>query len=41
MKIENQTATLFAGVGVTEDSIPEKEWQESEIKTQTLLNVIL
>lgn len=36
MKIENQSATLFAGAGITEDSIPEKEWIETELKFQTL-----
>ena len=40
MKIKQRQATLFAGVGVTADSNPEKEWKETEIKTQTLLNVI-
>jgi isochorismate synthase len=25
-------AILFAGAGVTEDSIPEKEWEETEMK---------
>ena len=40
LKIENQTATLYAGGGVTEESVPEKEWQETELKCQTLLSVI-
>jgi isochorismate synthase len=40
MKIENQTATLYAGAGITEDSIAEKEWQETELKCQTLLRVL-
>jgi isochorismate synthase len=35
----NQTL-LFAGAGVTIDSFPEKEWQETEAKMQTLLQVI-
>ncbi|MCV9386452.1 chorismate-binding protein [Reichenbachiella ulvae] len=30
---------IFAGAGVTEDSIPELEWNETEIKFRTLLNV--
>lgn len=30
---------IFAGAGVTEDSIPELEWSETEIKFRTLLNV--
>lgn len=40
MKIEDEKITLFAGAGVTEDSIPEKEWIETEMKMKTLLNVI-
>ncbi len=40
MKIEGQTATLYAGAGLTEDSDPQKEWQETEMKCQTLLAVL-
>ncbi len=40
MKIEATNIILFAGAGVTEDSIPEKEWLETEMKMKTLLNVI-
>ena len=40
MKIQNQVATLYAGGGITEDSIPEKEWQETELKCQTMLAVL-
>lgn len=32
---------LFAGAGVTIDSYPEKEWQETEAKMQTLLQIII
>ncbi|SMD39134.1 isochorismate synthase [Reichenbachiella faecimaris] len=39
-KIYKNDMILFAGAGVTEDSDPEKEWVETEIKFQTLLNVI-
>lgn len=31
---------LYAGGGITEDSIPEKEWLETELKYQTLLEVL-
>ncbi|MFN8356955.1 MAG: chorismate-binding protein [Spirosomataceae bacterium] len=41
MKVGGDNATLFAGAGITEDSIPEKEWNETEMKCQTLLSVIL
>lgn len=40
MKIESDEVHFFAGAGVTEDSRPEKEWLETEMKMQTLLNVI-
>ncbi len=41
MKIQGNQATLYAGGGITEDSVPIKEWQETEMKSQTLLGVIL
>ncbi len=41
MKIEGKLATLFAGAGLTEDSVPEREWLETEMKCQTLLKVIM
>ncbi|MFY0652050.1 MAG: chorismate-binding protein [Cyclobacteriaceae bacterium] len=40
MRIYKNKGILFAGAGVTEDSIPENEWLETEMKFQTLLNVI-
>lgn len=40
MKIEENIATLYAGCGITADSNPEKEWNETEMKTQTLGRVI-
>ena len=40
MKLEGRVATLYAGAGITEDSEPEREWQETELKCQTLLSVI-
>ena len=40
MKIQQQYARLFAGAGITEDSIPEKEWKETEMKCETLLSVV-
>jgi len=33
-------AILYAGAGVTIDSVPEQEWEETEMKMNTLLNVI-
>jgi isochorismate synthase len=40
MKIQNEVATLYAGCGITADSTPEKEWYETEMKTQTLERVL-
>ena len=40
MQLLSQKAMLYAGAGVTIDSDPEKEWQETEMKLQTLLNVL-
>ncbi len=40
MKIYNNTAALFVGGGITANSIPEKEWEETELKSKTLLNVL-
>lgn len=40
MKLLDQQALLYAGAGVTADSIPEKELEETEVKFNTLLNVI-
>ena len=41
VKIEGNHATFFAGCGITGDSNPSKEWFETEMKCQTLMNVIL
>ena len=41
MKIEGNDATFYAGCGITEDSNPVKEWYETEMKIETLMNVIL
>lgn len=40
MKIENEKALLFAGGGITADSNPESEWEETLHKIQTMLNVL-
>lgn len=38
--LQDKKANLYAGAGVTIESIAEKEWEETEIKMNTLLNVI-
>lgn len=40
MQLADTQAILYAGAGVTADSIPESEWEETEIKLNTLLKVI-
>jgi isochorismate synthase len=40
MKITPAHMILFSGGGITKDSVPEKEWEETELKTRTLLSVI-
>lgn len=40
MQLSDRQATLYAGAGITEDSSPEKEWYETEMKCQTLLRVV-
>jgi isochorismate synthase len=40
MKILGSRMTLFAGGGITQDSVPENEWEETKLKTKTLLSVI-
>jgi isochorismate synthase len=40
MQLSENKALLYAGAGVTIDSIPEEEFEETEIKFNTLLNVI-
>lgn len=39
-RVYRKALMLFAGAGVTEDSDAESEWKETEIKFQTLLNII-
>lgn len=40
VRLKDQIATFYAGAGITEDSIPEREWEETEMKCETLLKVI-
>ncbi|MEY4383590.1 MAG: Isochorismate synthase [Bacteroidota bacterium] len=41
VKIKNQQATFYAGCGITEDSIPEKEWEETSMKCRTLKGILM
>ena len=40
MQLLEKQALLYAGAGVTADSEPEREWEETEMKMNTLLRVI-
>ncbi len=40
MKITDKQLSLFVGGGITVDSVPRKEWEETQYKAQTLLSVI-
>jgi isochorismate synthase len=40
MKIEDTIANLFIGGGITKDSNPEKEWQETVSKSKTMKSVL-
>ncbi|HXA00722.1 MAG TPA: chorismate-binding protein, partial [Cytophagaceae bacterium] len=35
-RIFHQSAVLYAGAGITQDSEPEKEWEETEMKMKTI-----
>jgi isochorismate synthase len=40
MKIEDNIATLYVGGGITKDSVESEEWQETQNKLQTMLQVL-
>ncbi|MGF1532984.1 MAG: chorismate-binding protein [Bernardetiaceae bacterium] len=40
MQVRNQQAILYAGGGITRDSVAEQEWQETEMKFETLGSVL-
>ena len=39
MQVQKNEAWCYAGAGITADSEPEQEWQETEMKMNTLLRV--
>ena len=41
MKLEKTGAVLFVGGGITKDSIPEAEWEETNNKAGTMKAVLL
>jgi len=40
MQIKDKTAILYMGCGITKESIPEKEWEESVNKSMTMKRVL-
>jgi isochorismate synthase len=40
MKVLDDRLILFVGGGITRDSVPDEEWEETEIKADTLLSVL-
>jgi isochorismate synthase len=40
MQIQEKTAILYMGCGITKESIPEKEWEESVNKSMTMKRVL-
>lgn len=40
MKINKDVATLFVGGGITKDSIPKDEWEETVFKADTMMQIL-
>jgi isochorismate synthase len=40
MQLLNDQAVVYAGAGVTIDSVPEDEWSETEMKFNTVLKAM-
>ena len=40
MQLTDVKASIYVGGGITKDSIPEKEWQETVNKTQTIKAIL-
>lgn len=40
MQLQKEAAILYAGAGITEDSDPKKEWQETDSKLDALLTIL-
>ncbi|MFA5298243.1 MAG: chorismate-binding protein [Lutibacter sp.] len=41
MELENNLASIYVGGGITADSIPENEWEETVFKTEVMKKVLL
>lgn len=40
MQLEEDTANIFVGAGITENSDPQSEWDETQHKLQTMLSIL-
>lgn len=40
LQLQDRHAYAYAGAGITEDSVPEKEWQETALKMNTVLKIL-
>ena len=40
MKFYNNKAAMFVGGGITKGSILQEEWEETEMKSQSLLSIV-
>ena len=40
MQYSNEAITLYAGAGITSESIPSNEWMETQNKMKTLENIV-
>jgi isochorismate synthase len=40
MQLLQHEAVLYAGAGITGESSPEKEWQETQHKLQTMFKIL-
>lgn len=41
MQVYQNQAILYAGAGVTRESVPEKEWEETSIKMNTMMDLLV
>ena len=41
MQVKQDKAYIYVGGGITKDSIPNKEWEETVAKSKTMLKVLL
>ena len=41
MQIKGKESIIYVGGGITNDSIPESEWEETVNKSNTIKNVLL